>query len=677
MEKIPTLSREKLVELLEFDSIEQMKRDGISPQHIQTFCKKYNISHYALDIERTCFFKHIATNNNYKPLMYYMMNSHLYPVVDEKTRKILSHSLANAGNGQSLNALVNKDLASEKKQDEKLEQLKRFEDLPLHEGIAVKDIGEYKDCNIFYRQQDLHNIWIQLFEKTNTQYETKMCNGFVERIYYDNNVWLLSNTNHKSGRDWTNSMKACKLFDIPFDNQSLQGVANHVFSSFHVNGGKKHEREIFTKDFRLSIAKEQGFKCVLCQCSIKTYFEVDHIKSLGCGGNNERENLQAICKDCHKTKTNLDSAERLFNHDNTISSYNIQVAEIFKRSKNGFIHNFINPLAVEHLVEKKKKVLFGLDLNKCRKNIVLTNEDEYCVFSILDNIESFDCEFNEHKKIPTGYYFVETMNLLPFKGNGWHCQTLVRYAIKEKIIGLENIKFVIRPSVTLRPDYFNKFVNFIYGNEALDDKDKKLSVNAFIGMLGSKVNKTQTCILTESLNDVSYHFFKNDGCFIKKHEHEETKAEYYEVIKRKETYKTENHCPIFNQILDIEAMELHKIAKKLKAIGGEIIYANTDNCVAMFDPMTAKALENCKYLSETWDKPSATSGKQGKVLKYKIENKICKHDREEKINSFSETFAEPEWNIIEDTTDDFTVKAKELIALDSSFQSRCRKIAYG
>jgi hypothetical protein len=56
--------------------------NAFTPAFIDFFCKKYGISHYAYDIYKTCFMKHVHKNQNHRALCYYAMNNHMYLVKD-------------------------------------------------------------------------------------------------------------------------------------------------------------------------------------------------------------------------------------------------------------------------------------------------------------------------------------------------------------------------------------------------------------------------------------------------------------------------------------------------------------------------------------------------------------------------------------------------------------------
>lgn len=48
---------------------------------------------------------------------------------------------------------------------------------------------------------------------------------------------------------------------------------------------------------RQQILERDGHRCVLC--GRRGRLEVDHIKPLAWGGNNDPDNLRALCRDCH------------------------------------------------------------------------------------------------------------------------------------------------------------------------------------------------------------------------------------------------------------------------------------------------------------------------------------------------------------------------------------------
>ena len=57
---------------------------------------------------------------------------------------------------------------------------------------------------------------------------------------------------------------------------------------------------------RKRILTRQNGVCAYPECEVSEGLEVDHIVCLGLGGKDVDDNLEALCPDCHRRKTNLD-----------------------------------------------------------------------------------------------------------------------------------------------------------------------------------------------------------------------------------------------------------------------------------------------------------------------------------------------------------------------------------
>lgn len=79
---------------------------------------------------------------------------------------------------------------------------------------------------------------------------------------------------------------------------------NEIFQSKKKSNNKLHKRNVSTKTKKI-IASNQEWKCNICKKLLDYTFEVDHINELRHGGNNNINNLQALCPNCHRRKTYL------------------------------------------------------------------------------------------------------------------------------------------------------------------------------------------------------------------------------------------------------------------------------------------------------------------------------------------------------------------------------------
>jgi len=69
-----------------------------------------------------------------------------------------------------------------------------------------------------------------------------------------------------------------------------------------INSNKLYKRNVSPKTKKI-IASKQEWKCNICGKILDFTYEVDHINELRYGGNNEIDNLQALCPNCHRRKT--------------------------------------------------------------------------------------------------------------------------------------------------------------------------------------------------------------------------------------------------------------------------------------------------------------------------------------------------------------------------------------
>lgn len=677
---IPTLSSEKIDSIIEEynnseeDKININKEAGRSSTEVAAFCNHYKIAQYGIDVDNKVFHKMTYNSSNYPALMWYCIDSHMYIVDDEKTRKHIVRS-------STLTTKTQTDLL-QNIADKETEKATRFA-LESKEDIDISELENLKNCNVFYHESDLYNILIKLFVEKNIQYKSTFNGSQCVSIELDNGVVLFNNVNHRAAIkvgtevmkcDWKDSMEICKKLNIPFTNQSIQSIAKTVYNDMH-QGSRQFIRKMLSEQKKEELLLKQENQCNICEQNLPTkddkcIYEVDHILPLSCGGNNEMENLQALCKKCHAEKTARETAEKTFNIDNTVSSFNIETSKIFKARKNGFIHVY-----KEKCGKKDKWTKLGLDINKCRANIIRYSMNKFCVFSVLDNIEIFDHKKYDMNKIPYGYYYVTTHNLLPLKGNGWYSYPIVQFCLNEKIIFPHNIQNIIKPSIMLPADYYANFVDKI---RTTCGDYSKLMINGFIGLLGRKSSTERKVLFSNTPNEASYHYFKqnpNNRVYarFRSYNEEEVVADeevvdfknqkgFYEIIFEKSRQCEDSTVPIFNQILDLEAIELYKITSLLQKYNGRMLKINTDHSLAEFQ--RERDIEECKREAMTffWDENK-------KVPKYKIDNKVSPKNSRTNVNTNLENYKCHVYNTITDPqSNDFSGLVKQVISLNQSFQ---------
>ena len=73
---------------------------------------------------------------------------------------------------------------------------------------------------------------------------------------------------------------------------------------------RNYGRQNMKVQVRQEILERQQNKCNCCSCEISEFYQIDHAVALQFGGNNESNNLQALCYNCHGRKTILERRKR-------------------------------------------------------------------------------------------------------------------------------------------------------------------------------------------------------------------------------------------------------------------------------------------------------------------------------------------------------------------------------
>jgi hypothetical protein len=144
------------------------------------------------------------------------------------------------------------------------------------------------------------------------------------------------------------------------------------------------------------------------------------------------------------------------------------------------------------------KILAGLDINKSRTNILrYGNVHEWNCFSALNDPAPFDksvlsdpAPFDEsvhydaeNNIFQRGFYYVESDNLLPVKGNSWLCVPALEHCLEHKVITMSQIKYVVLSSLGLPADYFHNYVDNIMASVE-NQQHWKLMINSLVGIMG-------------------------------------------------------------------------------------------------------------------------------------------------------------------------------------------------
>lgn len=555
---------------LEYDDIQKNKNkeyivsnnvyDGFSMEHVKYFCQKYDIAMYCYDIQNNIVDKIYSKNRNHKALVFYISGEHFYIISDEniKNNLIRTESVKD-----------NKHTSTLVRDNEK----KGFNN--IIDSPSIDELKTLSNCTVIMDNcNDLRWLLYELLETEGFLYDKGLrldCKGNTSHItgfIFNNNVRVLSNPNYNPMKQQHVSFKTiqelCNKIGCPFTNQSLCQISASL-SSFWFSKCKSNK--LINDETKLKLLKKNKYcsinNCLLGNDMSKCHFI--HKQLLSEGGENNENNIKIICNDCFLNEYSKNDQNEYIKNNPMSSSFNSYVREeIINKNKHW---SFIEKIGTQRQGSK----LFTIDHTKCRSNILAYSKYDFPVFSIMDSPCEFSGEFNS----TCGLYYIETNNNFPFRGNGWYYYPLIKQAIRNKIISLNNIKYELIPSNSISNEQFRKFKEWVY--MMFDNNISKRIINILIGYWAITKTNRATTIFTDNFSEMSYFYtkFKESDCtnYITKNE----KLQLWELTKSESYDKIDLYTPLYNFIIDCEIMHMLKLSNIIKKKGGNIIYANTDS----------------------------------------------------------------------------------------------------
>lgn len=526
---------------------------GVSSKMIQHLCNTKNISMYAFDADEKLFIKRLG-DNKYKPIVYYCIDGHMYLINDTKVIKSVSESCKTEKN--NINSSLLEDAIE---MNTEIDNSKSF--------VSVKtfdDALKLKDCIAFVPKDDITEETINYVVRTKTApiIMSKSKHKITSILIKDQNLSICCDLNIVDGLNWETIKKICDTMGIEFKNQTIGTLIHQIKKEYF-----KPNRLFLTMPQKLELLKKQKNKCNICNTTIVHKFEADHITPLCRGGSNDFSNFQLLCNACHKVKTNEDTDE-LVKYNSMTSSFNSEAQHIVNSRL------FKQWAFVEKLSDKIADVGYNnthkIDHIKCRRNLVMYNEYDFPVFSVMD----YPTKYNKDT-IKPGCYYVETNNYFPLRGNGWYPHPLVLYCLEQQIISNEQIKYQFTSSFSLPNNHFKQFAQFLVNiTSEIDPKVAKLIVNSMVGCWGITSSSVSKIKLTLDKYYASIKMAKNDKSFVTSQTVDDKVV--YQICEAIDIIKDESYLPFYNHIIACEAIELHKLEQIIIKNNGIPLERNTD-----------------------------------------------------------------------------------------------------
>lgn len=585
---------------------------GVSANMIRFWCYEKGISCYGYDMNDNSVVKYIHNRSNFKPLVFYSYGEHFYIITDDKWRKTIFQSERK----KTQTAFFN---------EEKTKKIVKniHYDLDVEQVIDMTKNKEFKNTKIIYTEDKVKDLLKCIIKKHNIIPKIDYGSSkFCKKITLPNNIEL-EEFNCKIAYTPNEVERICIDNNIPFENQSFGNLVIQLADNF------KNKRKFLKDSEKQFVLNRQNNKCNMCKILFNenTTAEYDHIKPFCKTYDNSIKNFQALCKTCHKQKTEEEQETGTYMNFRFMNSYyNNKCRNLIKNKdyfmKYAFVQN-VKTVNVKDVHENLENYHY-LDINKCRTNCLINSDYDYKlpVFSSLDDVELFDGSIQEE-----GFYFIDTLLFFPTRGKKFYSRVMTQFLLDNDLISPNDIKYQYKASMSVDTNYFKDFMNFV------KTSNKKHLMNTLIGLFGRTNEISHNYVkLTPSYEEAKLLYANQNDVSIYKI----PGTDVYEISTKIDKQLDSDMLPFYHYIMDLEAIELFKMKNIIEQHGGDILQYNTDGVLFKGNQFD---ISNYTYkdgsLKYKYEKPKFLVG--GKMENYISENEyFYEHFQYNDLNEIDE-----------------------------------------
>jgi len=204
------------------------------------------------------------------------------------------------------------------------------------------------------------------------------------------------------------------------------------------------------------------------------------------------------------------------------------------------------------------------DINKSYTHALLSETEEYPIYSVFDTFERFNPQTDDIK--PGEYLLNESThdsisiwfksrkcNFNPFNGKLLYNANLIKFMLSVKMISKYDIFKYLEPSYTINKDTFKSYVNDVY-TSGLEDKICKKLINNFVGVLGRKMSTVTKSCITDNVEIKDFYYDRNcvvDTIYEQESEDINDDIGDIFIIKDETKYRLiQDNIGIYNTIID-------------------------------------------------------------------------------------------------------------------------------
>ena len=404
---------------------------------------------------------------------------------------------------------------------------------------------------------------------------------------------------------------------LEYRGQRLAGAAAEAFQHL------LKARRLDPRGSRDRILEEQNYQCKLCSAPIELgCCEFDHVVPVHQALEGQPQVLQALCLECHRTKTLLES-----------SRTSCLESRVCRSVHEAYVQSPRPPALVCKLAKcDPDRICHGVDVVRCRKNALANATFPLPVFSPLDSVE---CSRDGHLADLT---YVDLhrddrqalLRRLPYLGR--YSKPAAAYLLDTKQATWDDFKWSLDATAHVEPRCLAQAL------EAMEDAwpegeehMAKLSVNALIRLWARNQE------LVYSMR-TSNHELDGQGCQWRQTFTDAAGKVHWDHIYATELFSNYTLRPLHDYVMAQEHVAVAKIRDHLRKVPPRYVVALKTDCL-VFQDLPKKFLPAVRELT-------ARKHQDGTPV-YRFEE--CKRlEREPRIEAPYLTSFAPEWRSVED-----------------------------
>ena len=351
---------------------------------------------------------------------------------------------------------------------------------------------------------------------------------------------------------------------VPYRGQRLAGASLEVF--LHLLQGKRED----TRSRREELLARQQRMCKLCGAPIALgTFEIDHVIPVAQSFSGQEEELQALCLECHRTKTSLEG-----NHSTTLESrFCRYVYQNYAASPR------LPPLVFQLQKWDDQRPCQGIDVCCCRKNGLANARFPLPVFCPLDRI------------VPTeegqlaDLMWVDlpcdrrngVLDRLPFVGPGWCAKPVCAYMLEAGLAQWQHFKWSLDATAHVDQQCLEQVLQRMEHNWPEGEEHyAKLAINSLVGLFARNLE------LVYSMK-TSNHQVDGEGCSWRQAFTDAAGGTHWDHVFVTELLSNSSYRPVHDYIMGAEYVAVARIRQALAEVPMRYLKCIKTDCLVMQD----------------------------------------------------------------------------------------------